>query len=823
MKKIRCRLAGLLALVMIMTLIPMNVMAEEGGNVEDEAVVENSANTEAVVQEEVTEDEASDVVEEDPVLEESQEIETEESMLNALGGPHIPDSGNIGQNVIWSYADGVLTLTGSGNVRGYAVPDGEQVPWYAFSDQIQSIAVGEGITELGSWLFSNLPALTSVSIPSTVKIFNPNLFRNCTSLSTFTVPAGVSEIPYYCFAGSGLVSIVLPGTVRIVRNFAFMDCNMLENIVFPDGTMGFTFFSSEAFYNPNNGTETGYSTAQDDWLMAGDMLLKYRGSASSVTIPSKVKNIGVWAFYGSNVSNITIPSSVKRISDEGFGGSSISKITVPNTVTSMGYGVFDSCYCLEKVELPSNLKEIPWRTFVHCESLNTVNIPNSVTDIGAHAFYKCYSLEDITVGDNVQTIGDKALGYYYNYESGYDDISNLTIHCYSGSEAETYAEENGVDYELIGKSEPYWKKKDGKWYYMSTTGTPYTGKRYIDGVLYYLDPAKGGAMATGWFSTKDDGETVWHYADSKGAIQSDKWVSSGGKWYYIDDNWNMVKDRMMLIGGKHYIFDKDGVMQTGWIYIEDIANWYYADSNGVIQTGWVKSGTKWYYMDPEVYYMCYGWITIDGKDYYLNPDGSMHTGWMKFWGNYMYFDASGAMATGWIKDNNKWYYIDPELNFMVTGSRWIDGKGYYFDASGAMQTGWIKTESGRWYYAESNGVVVEGWKKIGTKWYYFDKNTNAMVSGGTFRDQDTGLLYLFDNSGAWVAATGWQKLVVGGDTTWYYLNSDKTVYTGWLKLGKDEYYLDKNNGYMYSDGAYKIDGVWYSFDKSGKKKSEPLG
>jgi len=60
-------------------------------------------------------------------------------------------------------------------------------------------------------------------------------------------------------------------------------------------------------------------------------------------------------------------------------------------------------------------------------------------------------------------------------------------------------------------------------------------------------------------------------------------------------------------------------------------------------------------------------IKEDGKTYYYNNDGTMHTGWLEV--------------------NHKKYYFDLETGVMATGEVIIDGKTYIFDSNGVLQQG----------------------------------------------------------------------------------------------------------------------------------------
>ena len=83
-----------------------------------------------------------------------------------------------------------------------------------------------------------------------------------------------------------------------------------------------------------------------------------------------------------------------------------------------------------------------------------------------------------------------------------------------------------------------------------------------------------------------------------------------------------LKEDFIFEGNWYYLGD-DGVMQTGWQYIE--GNWYYLAADGIMQTGWKNYQRKWYHLGEDGV-MSIGWTQLDGNWYYFNPEGIMLTG-----------------------------------------------------------------------------------------------------------------------------------------------------------------------------------------------------
>lgn len=137
--------------------------------------------------------------------------------------------------------------------------------------------------------------------------------------------------------------------------------------------------------------------------------------------------------------------------------------------------------------------------------------------------------------------------------------------------------------------------------------------------------------------------------------------------------------------------------------------------------------------------------------WYANGDGTWPTGWAKIGDAWYWFDKSGYMRAGWLSDDGKWYFLndqhDGAFGAMVTGWREISGKWYYFTPSGAMATGW-QLVGGAYYYMDEGGEMVKGWQLVDGKWYWL-KDDGSMSNDEVLRID--GTFYGFDETGKMLA------------------------------------------------------------------------
>ena len=125
---------------------------------------------------------------------------------------------------------------------------------------------------------------------------------------------------------------------------------------------------------------------------------------------------------------------------------------------------------------------------------------------------------------------------------------------------------------------------------------------------------------------------------------------------------------------------------------------------------------------------------------------------------------------------------------------------------------WVK-ENGAWYYKDENGKILnaKSWAKIDGKWYRFDEK-GAMLSAKWFKDVNGRWYWL--NANGRMSSNEWVN--VGGNWFWAY-GDGAIAENEWVYVGK-KWYFAKKGGYLAMNEKLRINGVVYSFDKSGALK-----
>ena len=124
-------------------------------------------------------------------------------------------SGTCGDNLTWTLQDGVLNISGTGDMEDYLSHrfNGKYIttaPWGEYYDTIKSVVIEAGVTSIGD-----------------------EAFYNCSSLASMTIPDSVTSIGEYAFYGcSSLESVTIPDSVTSIEEYAFYNCGKLEDAVF---------------------------------------------------------------------------------------------------------------------------------------------------------------------------------------------------------------------------------------------------------------------------------------------------------------------------------------------------------------------------------------------------------------------------------------------------------------------------------------------------------------------------------------------------------------------------------------------------------------
>ena len=298
---------------------------------------------------------------------------------------------------------------------------------------------GKTVVSIAASAFKDRTTIKTVDFPSTLKKIGQEAFRNCSGLTTVTIPANVTSMDANVFWNSGVTTATV--ACPTLGQGAFYQCSKLETVTIEEGVQVLGINEGGAFHGcsklatvtiPSTVTTMARNVFRDCTSLttvnfAEGIQLEtipeyafYNTALTRVDIPASVKTIGTEAFrYCKMMEEVNIPSNTQltTINTSAFADCVLlPTFAMPNTLTSLGNTVFYNCQKMESITFSTRLTTIPDGTFQKCSKLNNVTIPKTITQLGSSAFRECTSLSSIVIPNTITAMGT----------SVFQDCSGLT-------------------------------------------------------------------------------------------------------------------------------------------------------------------------------------------------------------------------------------------------------------------------------------------------------------------------------------------------------------------------------------------------------------
>lgn len=295
--------------------------------------------------------------------------------------------GTFGDVIYYVEEDGTATVYGPSEnagvdivipraVDGYPV---KRINRYAFSGntKIRSVAVSEGIEEIGF-----------------------QAFFKCTKLETITLPTTLTDIARSAFENTKYYL----NSQNWVNGILYIDTNLIKakkevpysSVIVDEGT---TCIAYEAF--------------------------EFCKSITDVTLPDTIRAIGDDAFANCTaLESINLNDSIVKIGWSAFSAcENLKSILIPSSLKVLEQNVFFKCSSLEEITIPEGVTTIERSAFKSCTGIKSVVVPESVTDIQDWAFLNCTALCHITLPQNLSHLGTSIVSStaFYNNPDNWEN------------------------------------------------------------------------------------------------------------------------------------------------------------------------------------------------------------------------------------------------------------------------------------------------------------------------------------------------------------------------------------------------------------------
>ena len=265
-----------------------------------------------------------------------------------------------GDDLYWEYADGVLTITGTGDMYDYAADT--DVPWYDVRGNIKTVILPDAMTKIGQ-----------------------NAFYKCINMTTINMPASLISVGEKAFAQDTKLAceIILPASMTTIASRAFFNCQAV------------TAFHLEATTPPTIPNDAFERTTAPIHVPCG------YGHIYGKHTQWGMLNLEMCELLQDNVYYYPIDGHTARAVT--YHSNPTDTIVIPSAVVIDG--------------MPCTVTEVADFAFTDCANLPAIYFSEGLEYIGERAFVRCYGLHGtIVLPATLETIGERAFSYCDNVE-----------------------------------------------------------------------------------------------------------------------------------------------------------------------------------------------------------------------------------------------------------------------------------------------------------------------------------------------------------------------------------------------------------------------
>ena len=299
--------------------------------------------------------------------------------------------------VTWEMNGSQLIFSGTGAIKTYSTTQPTEYPWFSNMNDIQSVIIGEGITNIPAWAFAMYGNLRSIHLPSTLKILGWSCLEE-TNLWNVSLPEGLEKIEGYAFMMTPFSTVSIPSTVTEIGERAFGYCDDLVSVgCYADAppTLGSNAFGDspiETVYVQSAKIAT-YKAA-DGWSDFGDKIQSPAGNCGPDGNDEDGDDDVTKATWTFDMSTRTLTIEGTKMGQynrpwesAGMGGSGGGF----NPDNNVGYP-----HGINHIIIEEGISVIPAMAFYMEVGVTDVIMPSTLTSIGMQTFGENFNLETVT-------------------------------------------------------------------------------------------------------------------------------------------------------------------------------------------------------------------------------------------------------------------------------------------------------------------------------------------------------------------------------------------------------------------------------------------
>ena len=363
------------------------------------------------------------------------------NVLEFLGGS-VSDDGKV----TWTLDDGVLTISGEGEIPNYSATADE--PWSAYRSDITKVIIADGITRIGNRAFQECSALTSIEIADSVMKMGEYVFNACGKLASVKLSANTEKIMSGTFNNAkSLKELNIPSKTAVEANSFTKTPEDIRITVYAGSTAHKTFGDDLTIDNVINVDNTNGHTRKCELIMTesgvdNNTTWTWDYATKTITIGGEGGTTR-WHTDANNMASATWHTKRGYFAY----AAAAEKVVIGSDVTTLGDYAFMQFGALKEVEFAqdSKLERIGSYAFSNTV-LTEVTIPASVKSVTMYAFRASnetdtttHTLTKFVVSGNDTILSDTALARQ----------SNVTVYCNLGSKAAETALKNNINYRLM--------------------------------------------------------------------------------------------------------------------------------------------------------------------------------------------------------------------------------------------------------------------------------------------------------------------------------------------------------------------------------------